>query len=119
MSFLPTLRTSFPKLRLATTSRALSTTPARFTTAGYGDPQDEKIENKTPGIKGKGGSSTAPEMKESKQEGGQGEVKSQGGKSGARDKGKEEVSAKDIRETKKIGEEPKKTEEGGAGPKGG
>jgi len=116
MSFLPTLRTSFP--RLATTSRALSTTATRFTTAGYGDPQDEKIENKTPGIKGQGGS-TAPEMKESKQSNGKGSVGSQGGKEGAGDKGKEEVSAKDIRETKKIGEEPKKTEEGGAGPKGG
>jgi hypothetical protein len=116
MSFLPTLRTSFP--RLATTSRPLSTTATRFTTAGYGDPQDEKIENKTPGIKGQGGS-TAPEMKEAKQSNGRGKVGSQGGNEGAGDKGKEEVSAKDIRETKKIGEEPKKTEEGGAGPKGG
>lgn len=117
MSFLPTLRTSFP--RLASTSRALSTTATRFTTAGYGDPQDEKIENRTPGIKGKEGASTAPEMKESKQEGGKGSVGSQGGKEGAGDKGKEDVSAKEIRQTKKIGEEPKNTEEGGAGPKGG
>lgn len=58
-------------------------------------------------------------MKEHKQNDGKGEVKSQGGKEGAGDKGKEDVSASEIRQTKKIGEEPKNTEEGGAGPKGG
>lgn len=123
MSFLPTLRASIPK-RVSTSVRTISSTPIRFTTAGYGDPQDEKIENETPGIKQQ--SSTAPEMKShsgtesgSSSSGGKGEVKSQGGAAGAGDKGKEDVSAKDIRETKKIGQEPKKTEEGGAGPKGG
>jgi hypothetical protein len=117
MSFLPTLRSSFPR-RLATSSRAFTTTPTRFTTAGYGDPQDEKIENRTPGIKGKN-ASTAPEMKENKQEGGKGKVGSGGGKEGAGDKAKEDVTAGEIRQTKKIGEEPKNTQEGGAGPKGG
>jgi hypothetical protein len=125
MSFLPTLRASIPK-RVATSVRTISSTPTRFTTAGYGDPQDEKMANETPGIKQQ--STTAPEMKShsgtetssgSSSKGGKGEVKSQGGAEGAGDKGKEDVSAKDIRETKKIGSEPKNTEEGGAGPKGG
>lgn len=115
MSFLPTLRTSLPRLSRSSV-RSFSSTPLRKTTAGYGDPQDEKMANETPGIKQQ--SSTGSEMKShSGTEGGG--VGSQGGKAGAGDKGKEDVTAKDIRETKKIGEEPKKTEEGGAGPKGG
>lgn len=116
MSFLPTLRNTLPRLSRSSAARSFSSTPLRKTTAGYGDPQDEKIANETPGIKQQ--SSTAPEMKShSGTEGGG--VGSAGGKAGAGDQAKEDVTAKDIRETKKVGEEPKKTEEGGAGPKGG
>lgn len=115
MSFITSLRASVPRLS-RTSIRSFSSTPLRKSTTGYGDPEDEKISQETPGLGKK--SSTAPEMKShSGTEGGG--VGSQGGKEGAGDKAKEDVSAKDIRETKKIGEEPKKTEEGGAGPKGG
>lgn len=125
-------------------ARPLSSSAIIRTSAGYGDPQDEKIENRTP----LGKSSTDPERKQGRTEtiatnqgegtstgsgsasgghGGdnsssgssKGSVGSQGGKEGAGNKAKEDVSAQEIRETKKIGEEPKNTAEGGAGPKGG
>lgn len=124
-----------------TVARPLSTSAILRTSAGYGDPQDEKIENQTP----LGKSSTDGERKKGRTEsiptnqgsgdatssgghGGetsgssgssQGSVGSQGGKEGAGNQAKEDVSAQEIRETKKIGEEPKNTAEGGAGPKGG
>lgn len=126
MTFLPQLRASSASIRpaFASTKRTIATTPRLRTTAGYGDPTEEKAANETPTPGGK--TSTDQSMKShsgtetaqtSKGEGGA--VRSAGGASGAGDREKEEVSAQDIRETKKIGEEPKKTEEGGAGPKGG
>lgn len=127
MSFLPQLRSSLSRsTATAAGRRAIATTPRLRTTAGYGDPQDEKAANHTPTPGGK--SSTDQQMKShsgtetAKTPAGQGKggaVRSAGGKSGAGDQAKEEVTEKDIKETKKIGEEPKNTEEGGAGPKGG
>ena len=112
--------------------------------AGYGDPQDEKIENNTPtpsstpdpqpagqgkGTKSQSGT-TDPEVKPKKKtksksssskesDGKSVEEKTgnAGGDGGARTK--KTPSEKEIKETKKIGEEPKKEEVGGAGPIGG
>jgi hypothetical protein len=133
MSFITRAFARTPLARNA--MRPLSTSAIVRTSAGYGDPQDEKIENKTP----LGKSSTDPENKQGRTEtiptnGGNGStsgghggssgsskgaVGSQGGKEGAGNQAKEDVSGQEIRETKKIGEEPKNTAEGGAGPKGG
>lgn len=104
-----------------TTLKSFSSTPNRLSTAGYGDPPDEKADNHTPtpsstpdpkpaGQSGNQSGSTDPEV---------GGVGSGGGKQGAGDKGNEDVSGSEIRETKKIGEEPKKEENGGDGPIGG
>lgn len=127
MSFLPQLRASARSAyAYGAAKRTIVTTPHLRTTAGYGDPTDEKAANHTPTPGGK--TSTDPSMKShsgtetakpTEVQGEGGPVRSAGGASKAGDRAKEEVSGKDIRETKKIGEEPKNTEEGGAGPKGG
>ncbi|WWC92797.1 uncharacterized protein L201_007756 [Kwoniella dendrophila CBS 6074] len=107
-------------------ARPFTTTPLRRTTAGYGDPQDEKADNHTPLPSstpdphpegqgkgpGKRTGTTDPEVA-------QGNVGNAGGKKGSGDSAKENVSGQEIKETKKIGEEPKKEEVGGAGPIGG
>lgn len=107
MSFLPHLRASlsrsaFPSLARRTLT---STSPVRSAT-GYGDPEEEKPSSETPSAAKSG--SNAPK-------GQGGAVRSAGSKE--RDAGGDE--AKEMKETKKVGEEPKKTEEGGAGPIGG
>ena len=120
MSFLPQLRDSLSRSAFPSVARRTltSTSPLR-TATGYGDPEDEKPKAETPGE----GSTSAqpPSGAESKAPKGQGgPVKNEGGKEdhGARDAG-EHGRETQLKETKKIGEEPKKTEEGGAGPIGG
>jgi len=108
-------------------SRQFHPSITSHTTTGYGDPQDEKIENNTPTPKpasstdphpdgqGKGpgtkSGSTDPEV-------GAGKVGSAGGAKGAGGKDAK-VNAKEMRETKKVGEDPKHEEVGGAGVTGG
>jgi hypothetical protein len=105
------LRTMFPRLRAPITQhvRLLSSSTPLRTTAGYGDPQDEKMDNHTP----------TPASTPDPQPQGQG--KGVGQKSGTTDpeigqSGKKEGVAgeQEIRETKKIGEEPKQEQDGGA-----
>ena len=112
-------------LRSAPVVRYLRTTPTALSSAGYGDPQDEKADNHTPtpsstpdpqpGGQGKRPGektgSTDPEIAKGST-GSAGGEKGAGGKSGG-------VEANEIRETKKIGEQPKREEAGGAGPIGG
>jgi hypothetical protein len=113
------LRLSLPKFRnltlTRTSLRTLSSTSARHTSAGYGDPQDEKIENNTPTPSStphptqKG--STDPEVTDS--------VESvTGNKSGKEGKSKGHEQ-REVKETKKLGEDAKSEEVGGAGPIGG
>ncbi|WVR08058.1 hypothetical protein IAU60_005104 [Kwoniella sp. DSM 27419] len=106
--------------------RSFHASPLARTTAGYGDPQDEKADNHTPtpssssdpkpAGQGEGpgtkSGTTDPEVSK-------GSMGNAGGEKGAGNKAEEDVSAKEVRETKKVGEEPKKTESGGAGPIGG
>ncbi|WWD20309.1 hypothetical protein CI109_104785 [Kwoniella shandongensis] len=122
MSLRATLRPLTTRLSL---TRSFQTTTLRSTTAGYGDPQDEKADNYTPtpastadpqpngqgqGVGQKSGT-TDPEV---------GKVTGNaGGEKGAGSKEKEDVSGQEIKETKKVGEEPKKEEVGGSGPIGG
>jgi len=128
--------------------RTLYTSPIRFTTAGYGDPQDEKADNHTPtpassadpkpkgqgkGPKTKSGT-TDPEVKpkskssSSKSKGttdksttktddAMKKTGNAGGDGGKRSK--KTPDEKEIKETKKVGEAPKKEEVDGAGPIGG
>ena len=122
-------------LRLTPTTRGLSSTALRRTSAGYGDPQDEKIENKTPtpqaakpssasksGAQSADKGTTDPETARAAKASGNaprtqgGSVGNAGGEEGS---GGSQVDAQQLRETKKVGEEPKQTTEGGAGPKGG
>jgi len=125
--------------RLVPASRQISSTPFLRTAAGYGDPSEEKIDNNTPtpsstpdpkpNGQGQGTKSTSgttdPEVKP-KQSGGEAkESKAPKGQSTGNaggDKGErtsKNPDEQDIKETKKIGEEPKKEEVGGAGPIGG
>lgn len=134
---------------MVTRMRTLHTSSIRRTTAGYGDPQDEKMENHTPtpassadpkpqgqgkGPKTKSGT-TDPEVKPKSKS------KSPSSKKGTSDKsttktddalkktgnaggdgGKRSAKTpdeKEIKETKKVGEAPKKEEVDGAGPIGG
>ncbi|GFZ49623.1 hypothetical protein JCM24511_07024 [Saitozyma sp. JCM 24511] len=111
-------------------SRGVFTSPVVRTQTGYGDPSGERIDNETPLPKGKNEgpkarsghatSSTEPAKEDasglSRDTGGKGGVGNAGGKPGA---GGDRSSEKQIRETKKIGEDPKKEEVGGAGPIGG
>ncbi|CAD6579314.1 MAG: hypothetical protein TREMPRED_002445 [Tremellales sp. Tagirdzhanova-0007] len=114
-------------LRFSPTSsiRYFRTTRPNLASAGYGDPQDEKADNHTPtasstpdpqpGGQGKGPGSqtgtTDPEIAK-------GSTGSAGGEKGAgSDAGN--VSASEIRETKKIGEDPKKEGASEVGPIGG
>lgn len=86
-------------------ARLFSTSPITRTAAGYGDPQDEKIANKTPTPK----PSSQPEPY-------------QGKSTGTTDPevaGDKQVTEKEIKETKKIGKKPEKEEVGGAGVIGG
>ena len=82
------------------------------------------MDNHTPtsstGHKGPGTTSgrTDPEV-ESASSGSQGSTSSTGNAGGKEGAGGGEVSGKQIRETKKIGEEPKMEESGGSGPIGG
>ncbi|WWC95823.1 hypothetical protein V866_002689 [Kwoniella sp. B9012] len=126
MSFRLALRPVRPLSSRVALARPLHSTALRRTQAGYGDPQDEKADNHTPlpsstpdphpAGQGKGPGTktgtTDPEV-------GKGAVGNAGGKKGAGDASKENVSGQDIKETKKVGEEPKKEEVGGAGPIGG
>ena len=105
--------------------RCFRTTPAKLASAGYGDPQDEKVDNHTPtasstpdpqpGGQGKGPGSqtgtTDPEVAK-------GSTGSAGGEKGA-GSAAAGVSASEIRETKKIGEDPKKEHSSETGPIGG
>ncbi|WVQ96039.1 hypothetical protein IAU59_003139 [Kwoniella sp. CBS 9459] len=130
-------------------ARSLHATAFRATTTGYGDPTDEKAANDTPlpsstpdpkpNGQGKGpgtqSGSTDPEVgageyksgssgsssssSSGSSSGSKGSVGNAGGEKGAGDAAKENVTASEIKETKKIGEEPKKEEVGGAGPIGG
>jgi hypothetical protein len=104
-------------------ARHIHATAYRATSAGYGDPQDEKAENKTPLP------SSTPDPKPKGQGKGPGstsgstdpEVRQKTGNAGG-DGGNRSASTpneKQVKETKKIGEEPKKEEVGGAGPIGG
>lgn len=116
-TFAPTLKTI----------RSFTSSPPRATSTGYGDPPEEKAANETPtpsstadpqpGGQGKGpgkqSGTTDPEVGNSSGTG------SAGGKKGAGSAENEAVTGKEIRETKKVGEEPKKEEVGGAGPIGG
>ncbi|RSH93310.1 hypothetical protein EHS25_007664 [Saitozyma podzolica] len=114
-------------------SRGVFTSPVLRTQTGYGDPSGERIDNQTPLPKGKNQgpkarsghatSSTEPAKGETRGlsrdtagKGGKGGVGNAGGKPGA---GGDRSSEKEIRETKKVGEDPKKEEIGGAGPIGG
>lgn len=116
-----------PRLRLrsAPAVRHFRTTPTYLSSAGYGDPQDEKADNHTPtasstpdpqpGGQGKPAGtqtgSTDPEVAT-------GNTGSAGGQAGAGG-GMEGSKASDIRETKKIGEDPKLEQVNGEGPIGG
>jgi hypothetical protein len=116
------------------TARGVFTSPTLRTQTGYGDPTGERIDNETPlpkgkkeGPKAKSGhatSSTEPAKEEAGglsrdtggKGGGKGGLGNSGGKPGA---GRDSSSEKQIRETKKVGQDPKKEEVGGAGPIGG
>ena len=106
-------------------ARGFTSSPLVKTTAGYGDPQDEKADNKTPtpipssssdphpkghgkGV-GTSGGTTDPE------------VKTKTGNAGGdgKNRSSQTPSESEIKETKKVGEKPKKEEVGGAGPIGG
>ena len=127
MSKLRTIATRL-SLRPVTLTRSLGTTTPRFTQAGYGDPQDEKADNHTPlpsstpdpqpAGQGQGpgqkSGSTDPEVSVKP-----GKTGNQGGDSGDKGSSGNTPSGQDIRETKKIGENPKKEEVGSAGPIGG
>ncbi|KAK8849680.1 hypothetical protein IAR55_005015 [Kwoniella newhampshirensis] len=124
MSLYLTLRPLTARIAL---TRAFQTTTLRSSTAGYGDPQDEKADNYTPtpgstadpkpNDKGYGAgqksATTDPEV--GKVTGNAGTDKGSG--SGSSEKGN--PSGQEIKETKKVGESPKKEEVGGAGPIGG
>ena len=134
------LRLTFsqPRTRVLTrltAHRAFHRTSVAFTSTGYGDPPDEKANNQTPTPSstpdpkpdGKSKATTDPEVSgKSKGKQGDGEgpkaqtggVGSGGGKQGTGSKD-EGMSGQEIRQTKKIGEEPQNEEVGGAGPKGG
>jgi hypothetical protein len=115
------LRLSLPKFRTLTPSlRAISTSAPRYTTAGYGDPQDEKIENNTPTP----GSTPHPTQKGAQQSNQSGstdpEVAQKTGNAGSSSSGSEKShEGTEVKETKKIGEQAKEEEVGGAGPIGG
>jgi len=128
--------TASPPTLAAPSQRYFHPSIPSSTTAGYGDPQSEKIKNYTPTPKpsssadpqpdgqGKGAGqksgSTDPEVsaKSGTAEGNKGEVGNAGGEPGAGGGG-ENVKEKQFRETKKVGEDPKKEEVGGAGVTGG
>ena len=126
LRLLPRLQASTSPLLSRT--RTLRTTSNLRTSTGYGDPPDEKANNitptpsSTPDPKSGGSTSTTdPEVGE----GGNsnvkaGEATNKGGKEGGSGaSGDGEISGKQIRETKKIGEDPKEEEVGGAGVIGG
>lgn len=127
-------------------ARSIHSTTLLRTTAGYGDPQDEKADNHTPTPtagkpsssadpqpegKGKGTKSTSgttdPEVKPKKSSSSskknsdsksvEEKTGNAGGDGGARTK--KTPSEQEIKETKKVGEEPKNEKVGGAGPIGG
>lgn len=105
-------------------ARYFSATSITRTTAGYGDPQDEKIVNKTPTPKDSHPSSQPDPHPKGK---GKGTGSSSGmtdpevaGKTGLGKSGEDKkVKDKEVKETKKIGEKPEKEEVGGAGVIGG
>lgn len=117
-----------PRLYLRPSTSAVRyfrTTPTALASAGYGDPPDEKADNHTPTPSstpdpqpagqgqqpGTKSGTTDPEVAKGSTGSG-GSEKGAGGGAG-------EVGASEIRETKKIGQEPKKEEVGGTGPIGG
>jgi hypothetical protein len=126
MALFRTLSRLAPYTRLAPL-RGLSTTPSLLIQTGYGDHQSERIENETPlpkgkagGPKAKSGHATSGQKpatdKESSRNKGGVSVGNAGGKKRG---GGSKVPEKEVKETKKIGEDPKKEEVGGAGPIGG
>jgi hypothetical protein len=114
------LRLSLPMFRTRAltqnTFRTLTSTPSRYTSAGYGDPQDEKIQNETPTPSStphptqRG--STDPERTEASVESVTGNKSGKEGQSKNSDKS-------EVKETKSVGEKPKQEKVGGAGPIGG
>ena len=121
------------RVRYAIRPRAFSNTIVRLTQTGYGDPQDERIDNYTPTPKG--GSAGKPSSSVDPQPDGQGtgagqqssttdpevkpkETTNAGGDTGmGGDEG--QIPEKQTKQTKKIGEDAKDEEVGGAGPIGG
>ena len=106
--------------------RNLTSSSILRTSAGYGDPQDEKIANQTPQPNADPKEQTFPSSQPDPHPHGKG--KSTGTTSGLTDpevagksggKADKEVTEKEIIETKKIGQQPKKEEVGGAGVIGG
>ena len=84
---------------LVAAPRYLSTSAIIRTSAGYGDPQDEKINNNTPQPNANPRDQSFPNGADA------GVAKKTGNTS---DGGDKEVTEKEIKETKKIGESPKK-----------
>lgn len=132
MSFLQQFRTSISRSStrsVAVARRTLTSTSPRRSATGYGDPEDEKPKSETPGQSSS--EAKPPAGAESKAPKGQGgPVKSEGGKEdhGAREQGStgggggnggSSGGEKVVKETKKIGEAPKKEEVDTAGPIGG
>ena len=115
--------------------RSIQTSTVLRTSTGYGDPPDEKAANETPtpsstpDPKQAGKSNTTDPEVGGKKSGRKGQgpgvkagsaTNATGRASKSQDKGKDgEVDAQQIRETKKVGEDPKKEEVGGAGVIGG
>lgn len=119
-----------PTLPRAMPVRAIHTTPLVRTQAGYGDPQDEKIQNETPksqaskdqhGHEVAGGGGGKPSSSADPHPEGQG--KGTGVTSGTTDpeikpleniaNEDKKASGQEVKETKKVGEDPKKEEVGG------
>ena len=126
--FLPRRPRTTPQSPIAL--RYFRSTPSRLASAGYGDPQSEKADNHTPTpsstpdpqpsgqgqAAGQKSGTTDPEV--TKDQGGK--VGSAGGAQGAGSEGQvKSVKPSDIRETKKVGENPKQEQESGQGPIGG
>ncbi|WVF68492.1 hypothetical protein IAT40_003259 [Kwoniella sp. CBS 6097] len=84
------------------------------TKTGSTDPEVGAGEYKSGNSGSSSGTSSGSSSSSSK-----GSVGNAGGEKGAGNAAEENVSANEIKETKKIGEEPKKEEVGGAGPIGG
>lgn len=110
MSFLTRSIRIAPRTAFLPSKAALSTSVPRFAT-GYGDTNPEQASGK--------GTPTPASTPDPKPDG---QGNKAGEKSGTTDPevgGEKGPHGKDVKETKKIGEEPKKEEVGSAGPIGG